>query len=458
MKNLLKVIIIPLLFTSCVNHIDVDSLESSDVESSTDDLIPTPIRKGVLQQVTTVVDIVAPSTVQGYEREFVLNYSNSLSNKATTCSVKNLSHISVTTSCSCDTDGVCSVGVTNQDDFTGDAKFDYSVSVDKDTSNTAIATLKIINKDFISVWRTTSDGETITLPLRSGFIYNFNVDWGDGEANNITSFGDSDKAHTYADSGEYVVTMTGTMQAWYFNDAGSEGKIIAVHSLGDMGWTDLSNSFQGCSNLTEFTGANTSAVTDMSYMFHGATNLVSLDLSSFDTSAVSKMNWMFANATALTSINLSNFDTTEVDDMAGMFDETSNLTSLDISSFNTALVGNMQYMFSGTKKLESLDLSKFNTSTVTNMLRMFAGASGFTSLDLSSFDTSGVEHMLNMFDGASGLTSLNLMNWNTSQNPSSTSIFNGVTGTIYCNDPDSGGTGEDGEGTVLNVDCNEIPQ
>ena len=29
--------------------------------------------------------------------------------------------------------------------------------------------------DFISVWRTTTDGESITLPLESGYAYNFNV-------------------------------------------------------------------------------------------------------------------------------------------------------------------------------------------------------------------------------------------------------------------------------------------
>ncbi len=31
---------------------------------------------------------------------------------------------------------------------------------------------------FVSVWRTTAPSETITLPLRSGFNYNFTVDWG----------------------------------------------------------------------------------------------------------------------------------------------------------------------------------------------------------------------------------------------------------------------------------------
>ena len=65
---------------------------------------------------------------------------------------------------------------------------------------------------FVTVWRTTSANESITLPLRSGYDYDFTVDWGDGSAEaTVTAHDDSDKTHTYADAGTYTVIIDGTL-------------------------------------------------------------------------------------------------------------------------------------------------------------------------------------------------------------------------------------------------------
>lgn len=94
------------------------------------------------------------------------------------------------------------------------------------------------------------------------------------------------------------------------------------------------------------------------------------------------------------------------------------------------------------------------TSNVTDMSSMFYGASSLTSLNLSSFDTSNVTHMDYMFYGASLLTSLDLTNWDTTNTQSFIDWILGMTGTIFCNDPDNGGTGEAGTGTVNGFPCN----
>jgi surface protein len=54
---------------------------------------------------------------------------------------------------------------------------------------------------------------------------------------------------------------------------------------------------------------DTSAVTNMSYMFCGCVALTTLDLGNFDTSAVTNMSAMFYNCVALTTLDLGNFDT-----------------------------------------------------------------------------------------------------------------------------------------------------
>jgi len=324
-------------------------------------------------------------------------------------------------------------------------------------------------------------------------------------------------SHTYTTAGIYTIEITGTFEEWSFLDFDINGinatstsndhvNLIRVHSFGDLGFESLSNAFRDCTNLTLFAGGytqnvtsmtsmffgapsltsldlssfNTSSVTDMSDMFTGTSSLTSLDLSNFDTSSVTYMSNMFFGASSLTSLDLSSFNTSSVTDMSYMFTGASSLTSLDLSNFDTSSVTDMSGMFSGASGLTSLDLSNFNTSSVTNMGSMFFGASGLTSLDLSSFDTSSVIHMnymfrdtssltsldlssfntssltnmSHMFFGASGLTSLDLTNWDTDPQPSSTSWISGMTGTIICNDPDSGGTGAAGDGTVNGVACN----
>jgi surface protein len=64
--------------------------------------------------------------------------------------------------------------------------------------------------------------------------------------------------------------------------------------------------------------------------------------------------------------------------------------------------------------------------------------------------------MTNMFYNANSLTSLTLTNWDTSNLTSSdyTSWIAGMTGTIYCNNPDGGGGGASGSGTVNGESCN----
>ena len=82
--------------------------------------------------------------------------------------------------------------------------------------------------DFISVWRTTADGETITLPLRSGYTYNFMVQWGDGTSSEVTSHDDADITHTYATAGDHTVTISGTMETIFFSNSGDKDKIISI--------------------------------------------------------------------------------------------------------------------------------------------------------------------------------------------------------------------------------------
>lgn len=72
-------------------------------------------------------------------------------------------------------------------------------------------------------------------------------------------------------------------------------------------------------------------MTDVSCMFSGCSNLVSVDLSNLDTSNVTTMNRMFENCSSLVNLDLSGLNTSKVTDIGSMFYRCSKLVSLNLS-------------------------------------------------------------------------------------------------------------------------------
>ena len=255
---------------------------------------------------------------------------------------------------------------------------------------------------FSSTWRVSADGETITLPLVDDamYTYNFTVDWGDGSPiSEITSFDDADKTHTYETAGDYNLVIEGTLEAWSFNNAddGDKDKILSVEDFGDLGYTNLSGAFHGCTNLEDFEGGVTSAVTDMSSMFEGATD-TNPDVSNWDVSSVTGtgMTNMF-NGAAAADPDVSNWDVSKVTDMSFMFWGATNADP-DMSEWDVSSVINMESMFRDTTSADP-NVSNWDVSKVTDMSSMFEGATS-ANPDVSNWDVSKVTDMTNMFNGA----------------------------------------------------------
>ena len=95
-------------------------------------------------------------------------------------------------------------------------------------------------------------------------------------------------------------------------------------------------------------------IKDCSFIFYDCSNLINIDLSSFDAENVTNMSNMFGGCYNLTNINLSSFDTKNVTNMYSMFYNCSNLTNIDLSSFDTKKVTNMHNMFYFCSKLNSV--------------------------------------------------------------------------------------------------------
>ncbi|WP_438789471.1 BspA family leucine-rich repeat surface protein [Enterococcus sp. DIV0756] len=175
--------------------------------------------------------------------------------------------------------------------------------------------------------------------------------------------------------------------------------------------------FSSCNSLTGLTLTNfsTKNVTDMGRMFENCSKLVALDVSSFDTENVTDFSYMFRYCGSVSSLDLTNFETQNGETMQNMFDRCHSLKTLDLSSFVTSSVTNMDYMFGNCKELLTIKMENFDTSNVTTMAHMFSNCSKLVSLDLLSFDTSNVTNMSYMFAGCPVLTYLKIGHFNSAK-------------------------------------------
>ena len=190
-----------------------------------------------------------------------------------------------------------------------------------------------------------------------------------------------------------------------------------VYYLNTSAVTDMSFMFNGCSNLTYINADNLvhSGVTTLAYLFITCTNLESIDVSSWDTSNVTNMDRIFASCFKLSSIvGVDNWDVSKVKNFNLAFSHTS-IESLGVSSWITSSATSMASMFTNCSKLTSLDVSNWDTSSVTDMGGMFQGCSRLTSLDLSGWDTSSLGIINYMFRDCQSLTYLDLSSWDTSR-------------------------------------------
>ena len=218
----------------------------------------------------------------------------------------------------------------------GSVEFDYII----DPSNT----------NFNSTWDTskTSTGSSnttqIKLPLESSGTYNFNVDWGDGNSDLITTYNQAEVTHNYASAGVYNVSINGTIIGFRFNNGGDRLKISDISNWGDLNLGNSNGYFYGAGNLdvTATDQLNLTGTTDMSNMFRSATNFNG-NISNWDTSSVIYMQYMFYYATNFNQ-DIGNWNVSSVTTMVNMFYQATNFNG-NISNWDTSKVTTMYTMF-----------------------------------------------------------------------------------------------------------------
>jgi len=103
--------------------------------------------------------------------------------------------------------------------------------------------------EFITEWNLPAG--SFTYPLYPGATYNFIINWGDGtDESTITSSGDPDNTHIYAEAGTYQISIRGSFSRQYINRSAISGYLTKIINWGDVGFTSMAYFACGCSNLT----------------------------------------------------------------------------------------------------------------------------------------------------------------------------------------------------------------
>lgn len=248
-----------------------------------------------------------------------------------------------------------------------------------------------------------SGAKQFRLPLASDGQYYFQVEWGDGNKDIITTWNQAATTHLYSANGVYIVTITGICRGWQCGLGTSGGdfdpgnvnpaprgqdrkKIIDILQWGTSvrfgsapvwGIATPAYGFQGCTGLTTITAADGPCLLDEVYLsgtFWDCTNLVAINsIATWDMKDMSSIYALFRNA-PLFNADLSAWD------VSGLGSEGLNVTFRGATSFNS-------------------DISGWDVSENTSLLRTFLNATIFNQ-DIGAWDVSKVTTMDTLFTNA----------------------------------------------------------
>ncbi len=247
---------------------------------------------------------------------------------------------------------------------------------------------------FITLWETTTDNESITIPTYENETYEYEVDWGDGT---VTFHSNADAttnaSHIYTTAGTYTVSIIGQFPRIYFNNNSSaqfRHKIKDIIQWGNNRWSSMEKAFYGCYNLdiTAPDTPNLDNVDTLYFMLAYCQNLIgTAAFNSWDVSNVKTFSAMFLSCQVFNQ-PINDWDMTRA--------------THTIDMFNSASMFN--------QPLDAWDTSKLSATS-----QMFRFASNFNQ-NLGSWNISELRWANTMF-GESGMTTENydatLIGWAT---------------------------------------------
>ena len=211
----------------------------------------------------------------------------------------------------------------------------------------------------------TSNFNQFTLPLRSGYTYDFQIEWGDGAVETYAGVAGVDIltsiTHTYDKLDAKLangifrikigVTNNTGFPTIYFNNGGDKDKLIKTVDFNHVGWTILENSFYGCSNnVIEATAtANFNGVINADFAWRG-NNLTSFPALDLTNATTVNNTWRDNNLTSFPLIDLSSALS-----IAAAWDN-NNLTSFPLYDFSIVTNANTAWRNNNLTDFPAIDM------------------------------------------------------------------------------------------------------
>jgi hypothetical protein len=266
----------------------------------------------------------------------------------------------------------------------------------------------------ITVWNVASDGETVTLPYKSGGTFSGTIDWGDSTvvANSIAN-----KSHTYTSAGTYTIIIDGDVQGWAFENGGDKLKITDVSNWGTGFVFDRTRMFQGCANMD--VSANdipTISTTNFDKQFFN-TGITTPDWSGWNMSAVTNYSSCLMLSSSFNG-NIGSWVTSATTNINSMLNTCSSFNQ-DLSSWDTSGVTDAQYLLAAATSFNS---SVANWTLNGTWFRPFNATSAFTGIGVEDWDVSGLSDARNLFVNCTSFNG-DTSGWNTSSLLNASNMF-----------------------------------
>ena len=203
---------------------------------------------------------------------------------------------------------------------------------------------------------------------------------------------------------------------------------VDISGLAFANATDMSYMFSGCSNLYSLkcSAWNTAKVTNMAYLFENCSKLAKLPIASWNTSKVTNMSGLFKGCNAVKELNVTHFNTAKCENFESMFDGCLRISTLDVSGFVVDKGTSFAAMFKDCVKVPTIDMSRWMALNATDFREMFANCKQVTELNLEGFTTTNVTDMSKMFYDCQNIKTLDISNFDNRNCSGVTSMFDGM--------------------------------
>ena len=238
----------------------------------------------------------------------------------------------------------------------------------------------------------------------------------------------STASHTYTEGGTYTIKGKFTFGCTKPSES-MRYALEKVKQFSNLGTIELNNAFDSCTYLSSvnFKGADTSNVTNMSYMFNLCNPyLTHVDMSSCNLENVVHATSAFNQCRYLSTVNFGNWTADKLEYMSSMFYLCKPL-AIDTSKWTLRKVKDMSlgFQFLGEHVTDgfNMDLSNTCCEQVENIHQAFC-CCGAKELNLSNWNVSKCTVMMNTFSSCRKATTINISGWNTKQMTSMQAAFN----------------------------------